>query len=221
MVIGISVLGALLWRPRLRRLVAASALAVGVLWLAVAFTPLTRVLADGLVRRDSLREADAIVVLASSIQKDGELSAVAMSRLVHGLELVGAGRSRRLVITRLEPPWPSYVSAVRGLLGSFNLETELVVLGPVHDTRDEATAVKRLFEERGLETLILVTSPTHTRRAAAAFEKNGLVVMASPSVETWFDLQTLDTADDRLRGFSSVMHERLGLLLYRLRGDLG
>jgi uncharacterized SAM-binding protein YcdF (DUF218 family) len=215
-----SVLGAFLWRTRLRRLVAASALAVGVLWLVVAFTPLTRVLAHGLVRRDELREADAIVVLASSIQKDGELTAVAMSRLLHGLELVGARRSRRLVITRIEPPFPSYEGAVRALLAGFKLETALFVLGPVHNTRDEAAAVKRLFDERGLERLILVTSPTHTRRAAAAFEKKGLVVMASPSVETWFDLQSLDTTDDRLRGFSSVVHERLGLLVYRRRGDL-
>ena len=46
-------------------------------------------------------------------------------------------------------------------------------------------------------------------------------MIASPSVETHFDLQSLDTADDRLRGFGAVVHERIGLLVYRLRGDIG
>ena len=47
------------------------------------------------------------------------------------------------------------------------------------------------------------------------------MVYSSPAVETQFDLETFETSDDRIRSFSSLLHERLGLLVYRLRGDLG
>jgi len=144
----------------------------------------------------------------------------AMSRLLHALELLGNSRARRLVLTELPPPSRSYAEPARALMQALHLEGEIIAVGPVHDTRDEAKAVARLFAERGLQSLILVTSPTHTRRAAATFERQGLTVIASPAVETLFDLETLDTPDDRLRAWGSVLHERLGLWLYALRGDL-
>ena len=104
---------------------------------------------------------------------------------------------------------------------AFGIEAELVVVGPVANTRDEARLVAGLAAERGFRTILLVTSPTHTRRAAAAFEKKGLAVVVSPSVETRFDLETLDDPDDRVKAFGNLLHERLGLLVYRLRGDIG
>jgi uncharacterized SAM-binding protein YcdF (DUF218 family) len=186
----------------------------------VAFTPVTGWMAEGLVRRDPLGQADAIVVLASNIQRDGELTPAAMSRLVHGLELLADGRAPRLVLTEIRPPARSYREPARALMGTLHVEGELVAVGPVRDTRDEAQAVARLFAERGLKSLILVTSPTHTRRAALTFERQGLTVTASPAVETLFDLETLDTADDRLKAFGPLLHERLGLWLYALRGDI-
>jgi uncharacterized SAM-binding protein YcdF (DUF218 family) len=219
-VAALALAGALLWSTRLRPLLAAGAAGLGLLWLAVAFTPLTSWMAQGLVRRDELRPADAVVVLASSLQRDGELTPTSMSRLLHGLELVSQGRAPRLVLTEIAAPARSHAEPARALLRALHISTELLVVGPVYNTRDEAALVKRLFAQRGFVTLVLVTSPTHTLRAAATFEKQGLTVLCSPSVETRFDLETLATADDRLRGFSPVLHERLGLLLYRLRGDL-
>ena len=211
---------ALLWLTRLRPLLAGGAAALGLLWMIVAFTPLTPWLVQGLVRRDALRPADAVVVLASSLQKDGDLTPTSMSRLLHGLELLSQGQAPRLVLTEIGPPARSYAPPARKLLQAFRIDAELLIVGPVYNTRDEAALVKRLFAERGLTTLVLVTSPTHTRRAAATFEKQGLTVLCSPSTETWFDLETFDDPDDRLLAFSSALHERLGLLLYRWRGDL-
>ncbi len=219
-ILGFAVLSAVLWVTRLRALVALSGAALALLWVVVAFTPLTSWMARDLVRRDPLREADAVMVLASRIQADGELSAPAMSRLLHALELLGNSRARRLVLTELPPPSRSYAEPARALMQALHLEGEIIAVGPVHDTRDEAKAVARLFAERGLQSLILVTSPTHTRRAAATFERQGLTVIASPAVETLFDLETLDTPDDRLRALGSVLHERLGLWLYAFRGDV-
>ncbi len=221
LVAAVAALFGLLWETRLRLALGAAAFGLGLLWLVVAFTPLTPWLAEGLVRRDPLRPADAVVVLASRIQKDGELTSAAMSRLLHGLELVSQGQAKRLVLTEISPPSRSYAEPAQKLMTALKLDAELLTVGPVYNTRDEAAAVKQLFAERGFKSLILVTSPTHTRRAGATFEKQGLEVVCSPAVETAFDLESFDSSDDRLRGFSTVLHERLGLLLYRLRGDLG
>ena len=219
-VVVVTVLFGGLWSTRVRPVLGLSAAGLGLLWLVVAFTPLVPWLAQGLVRRDALRPAEAVVVLASNIQRDGELTEASMSRLLHALELVSQGHARRLVLTEMRPPSRSYAEPARELMQALRIDAELLTVGPVSNTRDEAALVKRLCAERGYTSLILVTSPTHSRRAAATFERQGLTVLSSPSVETRFDLETLDSVDDRLRGFPSVLHERLGLLLYRLRGDI-
>jgi uncharacterized SAM-binding protein YcdF (DUF218 family) len=64
----------------------------------------------------------------------------------------------------------------------------------------------------------VVTSPTHSRRACAAFEREGLAVVCVPAVETQFDVESLEKPNDRVRAFGPVIHERLGLLVYRRRG---
>jgi len=217
---GVALLSALLWTTRLKPLVVVGASALGLLWLVVAFTPVTSWMAQGLVRRDPLVDADAIVVLGSNIQPDDDLSATAMSRLVHALELLAEGRAPRLVLTEIRPPAGSHAKAARALMSHLRVAGELIAVGPVRDTRDESREVARLFGERGFKSLILVTSPTHTRRAALAFERQGLVVVASPSVETLFDLEALDEPDDRIKAFGPLLHERLGLWLYGVRGDI-
>ena len=214
----IAALGALAWLTRLRTALVASAGLLAALWLAVVFTPLTPWLARGLVRSDAVAEADAIYVLASGIQADGDLTSSAFSRLVHGFELMASERAPRLIVADLPDPYPSYARVAREMMASLRVDGELMVLGPVSRTRDEAVTVAALFRERGFERLILVTSPTHSRRASASFEREGLTVFSSPSVETQWDLETLDRSDDRVGGFGAVIHERVGIWFYRMRG---
>jgi uncharacterized SAM-binding protein YcdF (DUF218 family) len=209
---------ALLWRTRLRRLLAAAAVALAALWLAVAFTPLVRWMADGLVRRDPLRDADAVFVFGSRLQTDGDPSGEAMSRLLKALELVAEGRTKRLVVSELYPPSKLYAPIARAWAKELAPQTEVLAVGPVANTHDEAVAVARLLRERGLHRVLAVTSPVHTRRAAATFEREGLEVIAVPAIETAYDLETLDYPGDRRRAFGPVAHERLGLLVYAWRG---
>jgi len=214
----IAALGALVWVTRLRSTLIVCTGLLAALWLAVVFTPLTRWLARDLVRRDVVVEADAIYVLSSGLQADGELTTTAMSRLVHGFELMASERAPRLIVADLPDPYASYGPVAREMMASLGVEGELIVLGPVTRTRDEALMVASLFRERGFERLILVTSPVHSSRASATFEREGLTVLSSPSVETKWDLETLERSDDRVSGFGAVLHERVGLRYYRLRG---
>jgi uncharacterized SAM-binding protein YcdF (DUF218 family) len=213
-----AVLGALLWLTPARRATGAVVALLGLLWLAVSFTALTSWLADGLVRRDRVEAADAVFVFASRVQEDGDPTSDAMSRLLKGVELLAAGHAPRLLVSEVPPPAGSYAPLARAWVAAFGGRGEVVSVGRIRSTRDEAVAVARLCRERGWTRVLAVTSPTHTRRAAAALEKEGLRVFAVPSVETRFDLERLHRPGDRRESFGAVAHERVGLFVYRRRG---
>ena len=214
----IALAGALLWRTSLRPMVAAGTGALGFLWLAVVFTPLSGRLAVGLVRADPIAPADAVFVLASRLQKDSELTPQAESRLLRGLELLAEGHAGRLILTEQPRPSALYEPSARRLMKSLRLDMELVTVGPTRNTHDEAVAVAQLCRTRGWTRLLVVTSPTHTGRACATVERQGIAVVCVPAVETRFDLETLDRPLERLLLFSQVLHERLGAWIYRRRG---
>lgn len=208
----------LLWRTRLRSAIACTAVLLGAVWLAAAFSPLSRRLAEDLVRRDPLQKADAVFVLSSQVQRDGDLTPSSMARLLHGLELVGDAYATRLILSELHQKRPPYAAAARALMGHLHLDGELLVVGPVRNTHDEALAVVRLCRERGWRRILLVTSPSHSRRASAVFEHAGIEVVSSPCTETRYDLESLDLPEDRVAAFGSLMHERIGLWIYKRRG---
>lgn len=218
LVVAVAIVLALLWTTRLRVPIAAATGVLALAWLVVAFTPLTIWMATDLPRRDPLASADAVFVLASRIQDDGEVTTNAMSRLVHALELLGQQQAPRLVLSEMPPPEAAYAPAVRTLMAHLGLKHELLTVGPVRSTREEALLVAKLFRERGMRRVLLVTSPTHSRRAAAAFERERLEVVSSPAAETRFDLERLSKPDERLFAFGTLLHERVGIQVYRWRG---
>jgi len=211
-------LGGLVWLTPLRRLAAVAVALLATLWVAVSFTPLTARLADGLVRRDPVDNADAVFVFASRIQEDGDPTSDAMSRLLKGIELMAEGRAPWLVVSEVPPPAGSYAPLARAWLAALARRGEVLQLGPIANTHDEAVALAELGRERGIRRVLAVTSPTHTRRASATLEKQGLLVISVPGVETNFDLERLRYPGDRRRAFGPIAHERIGLLVYRRRG---
>jgi len=211
-------LGALCAISRLRKGLYGATLGLALLWLLVAYGPLAEALRSGLVRSDPLRPADAVLVLGTRMQTDGDPTSAQLSRLLHGLELVRKDLAPRLIITELPPPFSSQRPFARSLLDQFQAETELVDLGPVVNTHDEAVQTAAYLKARGLKTVIVVSSPTHTFRGAAVLEMQGLEVMASPARETRFDLETLDRPEERVWSFGAMIHEHLGIFVYRRRG---
>lgn len=216
----IAAAGALLWRTRLRPIIGGTAVLLAIVFLLAAFSPLSLRLAEGLERRDPLQPADAVFVLSSQVQRDGDLTPSSMSRLLHGLELIADGYTTHLILSEIDHPRASYAVAAHRLMGHLHMNPELLVVGPVGNTRDEAVAVARLCREHGWHRILLVTSPAHSRRASAAFEHAGLEVISSPGTETRYDIENLDLPEDGVAAFGSLMHERIGLLMYKLRGWL-
>jgi uncharacterized SAM-binding protein YcdF (DUF218 family) len=217
-VVALALVGAAAWPTRLRPLVGSAAALLGVLWLAVAFTPLSRALTRDLVRREAAVAADAVVVLSSNLQDDGDATPSELARLLKGIELVAEGRSTRLVVTELSPPAPSHADTARAACARLNVACDVVSTGLARNTHDEAVGTAALFAARGWKRLLLVTSPTHSRRASAVFEAQKLEVVSVPCAETRYDLEKLEKPRERLDAFASALHERLGLWVYARRG---
>lgn len=213
-----AIIGALCATTRLRKPLYAVSAGLALLWLAVTYGPVSRLLVSGLVRNDPLRPADAVLVLSSRMQTDGDPTSVQLARLYRGLELVKDAHAPRLMISELPPPWAPQAPFVKAMLARFAPHVELVVLSPVRNTHDEAVMAADYLKTRGLRTIIVTSSPTHTFRAGAVLEALGLDTIASPARETGFDIETLDRPEERLASFGSIIHERLGIVVYRRRG---
>ena len=179
---------------------------------------MSRLLLSGLVRSDALRPADAVLVLGTRMQTDGDPTSAQLSRLLRALELVKDGLAPRLIITELPPPYAAQRPFVDSLLARFKPEVEMVDLGPTRNTHDEAVMTAEYLKKRGFRRIIVTTAPTHTYRGAALLEAQGLEVMSAPARETRFDLENLDRPEERLQAFGAIIHERLGILVYRRRG---
>ena len=213
-----AIAGALLGISRLRALpwTAAGLSAAGM--LLIGYTPLVNPLIRECVRRDPLARADAVVVLSSDIFRDGQMMQSAQARFLRGYEVVREGYAPRMIITRLHAPKPSYRPALDAQLDRLDLDFPIEETAPVRNTRDEALAVARLAEARGWSRIILVSDASHLRRAGAAFEKAGLEVLCSPSADREYDLESLDTPDQRLNAFRDWVWEAVGYQTYRRNG---
>ena len=209
-------LGGVLAVTRLRGLLVAATAALALLWCVVAITPLSAWLSHGLTRNEAVEPADAIFVSLSSVRPGAQGPAEVRNRLFHGLALLARGKAPRLLLC--ESAEVHGVSLAREMMEAGGVTTEVVVLPRAENTREEAKAVAAVARTRSFKLILLVTSPIHSRRASASLEKEGVTVVSSPSTETRFDLATLDTWNDRLAAFGSVMHERLGLFVYARRG---
>jgi uncharacterized SAM-binding protein YcdF (DUF218 family) len=189
-------------------------------WLVVAYTPFVSWLSADLPLEQEPSESDAIVVLSSRLQSDGDPTGVALNRLVGGVRLAGAGWAPVLVVTELPPPSASYQELALHMTDDFGLDVEVLALGPVSNTYDEARAVADHAGRAGWDRVLLVTSQVHSRRARQVFASQmpEVEVLSVPVPEARFDLENLDRSSERLRAFDAVMHEHLGAWVYRRRG---
>jgi uncharacterized SAM-binding protein YcdF (DUF218 family) len=215
------------WGPTFRVLLWGSGLCA-LLVAAVVFTPLTRVLAEGLIVNEAPQKADLIVVLGGGMHCGaGELEASSLARLEKGLELWRAGYAPRITLSDTvgeifgDARCPSLgrvaAQRVQALYGDEG--PEILFLPRMRTTRTEALAVAELVRVRGWQRVLLVTTPAHSRRAAGAFRRLGLEVLSVNSSEPRFD-RALVAPADRLQALTPLTREYLGLLVYRLRGWL-
>ena len=179
------------------------------------------------VRADPLPTApvDAVVVLSGSLTSDERLGAVALERLVSGLEMRPGLGTPHLVVTTIRRIRQGDTLRSEGdqgrIVARLDPGATLHFVGPVHDTHDEAVAVERLARSSGWKRVAVVTSPLHTRRACATFEATGLTVVCRPSRSEEYSLNPRRPPNSRLGAFRDWLYEVIGIRVYRSRGWLG
>jgi uncharacterized SAM-binding protein YcdF (DUF218 family) len=219
--------GALIGRMFRARVLIGLDVALILAYLLVAGTPIVVPFTSRWIRIDPLPPdtVDAVVVLSAGLMSDSSLSATAADRLLSGLELMRAGRGRRLVTTRHVQP----IGA--GQLTSDTDQARLISLASIPPdrwavvdgattTREEAVLAARLLVSRGEKRIIVVTSPLHTRRACATFEAVGFSVVCQASRERDHVTNPPLGVHDRLAALRAYGYELAGYLKYHARGWL-
>jgi uncharacterized SAM-binding protein YcdF (DUF218 family) len=205
---------------RMRRLLRAARalglLTVGLLTIT-AFTPLSNVVARSLAAPDSPRPVDAIVALASNIQRDGALNEPSLRRLVRAMELYAEGLAPLLVLSGAHVESGLDEGAVRAALArrlGVPQSAIVTVTGP-RSTREEALAIEVALQSRGVHRLLVVTDWDHAERARATFERVGFEVRVAV---TRRPADAASTPKDRLRLGWDCARSLLALAYYRLLG---
>lgn len=192
------------------------------LYVAVATTPVTDIVAEHWIRSDTSQFAsyDAVIVTSGGVLSDGTLNTTSTSRLLSGMEMLRQRRGARLVTTRDggEAGVAFGDSDRAQLVRLAGAEAGWTRLGPARSTREEAllAAAALLPTSRHI---VVVTSPMHTRRACAAFRRVGFSVTCLAARQRDHALPPR-SAGDRLSAFRQLVYEAAALVEYRFRGWL-
>jgi uncharacterized SAM-binding protein YcdF (DUF218 family) len=210
-----------------------------ILLLLVGSTDLAKMLVSAAERPyggthfSSLPQADAIVVLgggyyASEHDAYGFAITDAGSRVLTGLELARAGKSKVLILGGSLPIRGSSKTRisddVQAWVRSWNLTGVVVTnLGICMNTHDEALAFVSLSRAIPKPKILLVSSALHMPRSEALFRKLGVDVTPVACDFRGFGVPrdygfSLFPKQSRFDMLSRYSHEKVGWAYYRLRG---
>jgi uncharacterized SAM-binding protein YcdF (DUF218 family) len=223
LVVGI-LIGAVVGQFEWTRLVAYASLVAAVALAAVTLTPIIDGPVLSWIRRDTLPSSplDAVVVLSSSVNRDGVLDVSGTERLLSGLAVWRRNHARLLITTRVEDRGGGRTvtsdADQRALIQLGGDISAWHIASPAHTTHDEALRTAELLAPASSRSIAVVTSPLHTRRACATFEALGFHVACIPSDERRYAVYALSGSGERFDAFFDWLYEQLGMIKYRMRG---
>ena len=209
-----------------RRLLIVLDLVLLATYLVVGQSPVLALPVERWVRIDSLPAdtVDAVVALSGDVLWNSSIGSVATDRLLGALDLMRAGRARRLVTTRVVQDFGDRVvtsDVDQGRLISLaSLSDKWTVVGRTHSTHDEAVEAAALLLPGSQRRIIVITSPMHTRRACAVFEAMGFTVTCRASRERDFSRYPPVGFGSRVAAFRAYTYERAAMIKYRMKGWL-
>ncbi len=175
--------------------------------------------------------ADAIVVLGGSVGlpiKPRTNSQLNGNRLLHAYRLYNANKAPIIVISGgnvfEQVGVESEAYYISEILKDWGISSEqIIVEGQSRNTYENAVRTKKLMESRQIDRILLVTSSFHMPRAIATFKTLGINAVPSPSEFSTVDYSRPAILDwmPSLGNFGkihAVIHEKIGILVYRYRG---
>jgi uncharacterized SAM-binding protein YcdF (DUF218 family) len=177
---------------------------------------------------NSLKEADAIVVLSGMLHKVGDenYSTYEFSdpdRFFGGLDLIKENKSDKIIFTAGQLPWtdnwePEGLILKNKAISLGVPKEKILVTENVKNTYGESIAVTKLISNNS--SIILVTSAFHMHRSKYLFENQGFKVMPFP---VDFKYQNINNSiiqyiphHNALRKTSRFIKENIGRIYYKL-----
>jgi uncharacterized SAM-binding protein YcdF (DUF218 family) len=132
----------------------------------------------------SVPEVDAVLVLGGIMSPGKETGLVtewseAVERFDAGVEIVQRGKARLLLFPG-DARGSEGTALQREALERGVPRDQVMVIGAVGNTADEAEQLKRFAAQRGLKRVLLVTSAWHMPRAMRLFKRAGVEITAFP-----------------------------------------
>jgi uncharacterized SAM-binding protein YcdF (DUF218 family) len=180
-------------------------------------------------------DAQAIIVLAgvarpaNSWRPQPELDSASMYRCLCAARLYHQGKPCPLLVSggKSDPsdPGPPYSRVMRDFLVELGVnESDLMVEDGSRTTFENAVESRKLLETRGIQKIVLVTDAVHMVRAAGCFRRQGLDIVpaACHHQATYYTFGTEDLIPSAgsLRSSERVWHEWVGILWYRIQGQI-
>jgi uncharacterized SAM-binding protein YcdF (DUF218 family) len=216
--------GALVGLTPVHRVLAVPIVALALVLVVIAYTPVVRRPLRALIRSDPIgaRPIQAVIVLSGGVSHDGHLKSQATDRLLTGLSLIRRGVANTLIVSRErdgsgEDAVTSDADQQR-LAALLERPVRLLIVDSVFSTRDEAVRMRALARPLDITSVAVVTSPIHTYRACAVFEKMGFTVACVPSESRTIALTALRGPTDRVLAFQLWLYEMAAVAKYRSSG---
>jgi uncharacterized SAM-binding protein YcdF (DUF218 family) len=194
-------------------------LALVLVFLAVAFTPLPNLLAGLLIVPSRIEAAEAIVVLGGGIVDARTLSPASLRRTVEGIRLYRQGLAPIIIFSGgnagQEASEGALMASLAGELGVPS--TAIWVEAVSNDTWTQAQEVGRLARPKEIRRILLVTDSFHMKRAHAPFERVGFRVLPASSGTA---AGAEKKPEARLELMRRVCQEAVARLYYWIRGKL-
>jgi len=175
-------------------------------------------------------EADAIVLLGGDVSIPAPPrveTQVRGNRVIHAMRLYHAGKAPFVIITggNIFPQegLQSEAEYTASLLEELGVPRDAIIIeGTSRNTRENSIEIARILTEQSLDHILLVTDAFHMPRALATFRTLGVNVTPS-TASISAELQQPELLDwipslDGLNTLKSVIHENLGIVVYRARG---
>lgn len=177
--------------------------------------------------------ADAIVVLGGFTQPPipPRLNIdvdEGFDRLLHGMRLWRADKAPLLMFSGGNIPYLSgspmtEAASLCSLALEYGVDPQAILVEEEsRNTYENALFTSRLLRQRGLNRILLVTSASHMPRSVAAFRKQGLEIIPSPTdvqvVPRPFTPLQLLPGMDALDYSTTAIKEQVGMWIYWLRG---
>ena len=171
-----------------------------------------------------------VVVLAGGHKSDpkvpvtGQLGGQALIRLVEGIRVLRQNRGAKLILSGggITDPVPEARIMAQASQFMEVSKDHMIIEDASNDTKDQARLIKEIV---GKAPFVLVTSAYHMPRSMALFEKLGMHPIPAPAggtsrIKSPFSPQDIFPSVDALGDSTEAIHEYIGILWSRLRGQI-